>query len=434
MTGSFNDLSSPFDAAVAGGSHIHSAWPGQNGGVNIILDANTATNNLSGMYMANSNMYTLSSGAIDTLMMRMNYVNIHTSAFGGGELRGQIVPLANSYLFTNLAPIHTMPVVNTNARGALMVERVQNNIMLYGTFEGLESKVATAIAGGAHIHLGDVTTSGGVEFILNPAFAIDTMSASYDAMENSFSLTETQVSNLLMGDNYVNIHTINNQGGELRGQFLSDYNNAPDMNTISAPMNAATVNIDTNAFAQIEVMWSMADDQNGNTVAYVWQLAADSNFTMPILAMAMGAEMSFTATHNMIDSVLGANGIAYGDTAMLYHRVIATDGSLESMSQSYTVNFVRTGVLSVSEIQDYELSVYPNPSSETVYIKWNGNASKIESIQIIDVSGRLVSSQNRLNNSNGLTTIDVGAFKSGLYFVSLVQENGSTKTSSLVVK
>jgi len=68
---------------------------------------------------------------------------------------------------------------------------------------------------GAHIHFAPSGSNGGVVFDLGVAGAGD----SYNNVNTNFVLDETQESNLLARNYYVNIHTQNNPGGSIRGQL-----------------------------------------------------------------------------------------------------------------------------------------------------------------------------------------------------------------------
>ena len=67
-------------------AHFHGpATPDQNAGVQVAIDA--GSNPSSGSAV-------LTDGQIDDLLAGLWYVNIHTSAFAGGEIRGQVIALS----------------------------------------------------------------------------------------------------------------------------------------------------------------------------------------------------------------------------------------------------------------------------------------------------------------------------------------------------
>jgi hypothetical protein len=69
-----------------------------------------------------------------------------------------------------------------------------------------------------HIHTGAAGAAGPVTFNLAPAAGV-----TFGSVVNStFAVTATQVADLKAGNMYFNIHTVNNPGGEIRGQISVD--------------------------------------------------------------------------------------------------------------------------------------------------------------------------------------------------------------------
>jgi len=96
-TGTYDDISNMFmmDVAASGfiapvtAAHVHVAPAGTNGGVLFPLTGATGSTSYSSHDMA-----TLSAGEETDFLAGNFYVNIHTSAFPGGEIRGQLEPTA----------------------------------------------------------------------------------------------------------------------------------------------------------------------------------------------------------------------------------------------------------------------------------------------------------------------------------------------------
>lgn len=63
----------------------------------------------------------------------------------------------------------------------------------------------------AHFHSGEAGKNGGVAVPISP---------SGPAFEGSATLTDAQAADLMAGKLYVNIHTADNKGGEIRGQLM----------------------------------------------------------------------------------------------------------------------------------------------------------------------------------------------------------------------
>ena len=142
------------------------------------------------------------------------YVNIHTGANGGGEVRGQVTPMVFQ---TSLSGEGERPnPVDTAARG-------------FGTFTVVGKELAfnihyTGLSGPAqmaHIH-GAAPTFGTAGVLVDLApFAVGGFGSS-GAIVGKVALTQDQLNAVVDGLTYVNIHTVANGGGEVRGQILPE--------------------------------------------------------------------------------------------------------------------------------------------------------------------------------------------------------------------
>jgi hypothetical protein len=145
----------------------------------------------------------------------LTYVNVHTAANGPGEIRGQILPQVTATPFTAVltGDAEKPNPVTTSATGSaiFMLEgRVLNFSLRYAGLSG----AATL----AHIHgPADSTTSAGILIDLAPY--VDGAFGAGGNLAGSIFLTETQRGHLLAGRTYVNIHTVANGPGEIRGQI-----------------------------------------------------------------------------------------------------------------------------------------------------------------------------------------------------------------------
>lgn len=82
----FSDLITPMTAA-----HIHNAPEGSNGSVKLNLAGAGATSGtLAGLWTTTQPTQPLTSTLLTELFAGKLYINIHTSTFPGGEIRGQI--------------------------------------------------------------------------------------------------------------------------------------------------------------------------------------------------------------------------------------------------------------------------------------------------------------------------------------------------------
>ncbi|GAB5554747.1 MAG: hypothetical protein Sapg2KO_43380 [Saprospiraceae bacterium] len=222
VSGAFSGLEGDFDANIAGGAHLHTAMAGANGMVDIFLNAATSADLRSGTFAVADNAFLLSADQKLRLEQRAYYANLHSTKFPGGELRGQASTMAQTLFRAHLSGSNENPTVVSSASGSIQAELVGDSLIVSGRFDGLESAVATDIAGGLHLHTALAGSNGPVSIILDATFDSDMQGGTLEPGQNSFALTSEQRTALMTRGMYINIHTIGNTGGELRGQLLPE--------------------------------------------------------------------------------------------------------------------------------------------------------------------------------------------------------------------
>ena len=153
------------------------------------------------------------------------YVNFHTAAHGGGEVRGQIVPvLMESVILGHEETPNAIATPGVGSAGLLLVgNRLSFNI----TYRNLSG---SAIA--AHVH-GPAAAgeSAGVFFDLGDYTVGDPGTSG--AFAGTVTLTPSQLSAVASGKAYINVHTPSHPGGEVRGQILPHLTAIPLTTVIS---------------------------------------------------------------------------------------------------------------------------------------------------------------------------------------------------------
>ncbi len=226
ITGSFSNLSSDFNAAVRGGSHLHLAPAGRNGGIQIELAATVNADQRSGSFVEANNTFTLTNDLVTALNDRKLYANIHTQTYPGGEIRGQLAPEANAFYRANLAGSNEVPVVSSTGNGGVLLELRGAELTVSGSFKELTSNFNPNIAGGAHVHLAPAGRNGGIQFGLATVQDADARGGVFEAAANKFTLPPEHLTALQTRKLYVNVHTTAFGGGEIRGQVLPQTANA----------------------------------------------------------------------------------------------------------------------------------------------------------------------------------------------------------------
>lgn len=220
VTGSFMGLNGDFNPDI--GSHLHEGLYGQNGGIVIALNATLGEALRSGTYVAANNTFFIGETEKNLLERRALYANIHTTRNPAGEIRGQVHEYATSVFRAYLAGSNEMPPVTSRGIGGLLFEVDGDELTVSGAFMGMGSDLNTDIDGGAHIHNGMAGMNGGVEVPLSVALESDNRSGAFEAADNNFQLPDTLLERMFDRGFYVNLHSIDNPAGELRGQILPE--------------------------------------------------------------------------------------------------------------------------------------------------------------------------------------------------------------------
>ncbi len=211
------------------GSHLHRAQAGANGPIVIPLTMSFPTaDSLSLVYPAAQNMYTASTAFMDSLRRRQIYANIHTLRVGSGEVRAQLNHEALAYFFTRLSGASENAPVRSTGGGALFAEfggGTTRNIVVHGSFSGLEGKYAANVAGGSHIHSGITGSNGGIRQGLMVSLGTDSLSGVFLPANNVYNIGDGGLDSLRRRLFYANVHTTKATGGEIRGNFMPLANN-----------------------------------------------------------------------------------------------------------------------------------------------------------------------------------------------------------------
>ena len=186
--------------------HIHVGAMGANGGVVVPLDV---TGLATSMYA--SGTVTLTVAQVAEMEAGNYYVNIHTSMYAGGEIRGQIMPQAAEKLGAVLMGSEEVPAVETMASGVVLFTPVSTNTWSY---EIAANDIVSVTAG--HIHAGMMGQNGGPVKTLNVTNLAPMSPTTGTVMFD----TSAELLDFLTGQYYVNIHTSANPNGEIRGQIM----------------------------------------------------------------------------------------------------------------------------------------------------------------------------------------------------------------------
>ena len=201
LTGNYAGLTTNISA-----SHIHLGAPGVNGGVALSLINSGST---SGTLHAEG---TLTAVQIASLATGGGYVNVHSTTFAGGEIRGQLTGFSQQRFFAGrLSGTNEIPANGSTATGVVIVRYNMDTkeLELTGDYQGLTGTIS-----GSHIHVGSAGINGPV------IISLTNTGGSFGTLTGTGTLTVVQEDSLLNSKLYVNIHSTSFLGGEIRVQLM----------------------------------------------------------------------------------------------------------------------------------------------------------------------------------------------------------------------
>ncbi|WP_211481018.1 CHRD domain-containing protein [Alteromonas confluentis] len=330
------------DLDDASAAHIHTGRIGTNGDVLVALEQS----------MDDMTMWMTPEGTmidediLAVLVSGGHYVNVHSPDFPSGEIRGQI--LTDNYALATfaLSGAQEVPAVMTDAFGS--------GYALVNTDDyGLELKVVTEgvdDATMAHIHTGRVGMNGDVLVALEQS---GSDAGTWMTPENAM-IDEETFNVLASGGHYVNVHTNDNAGGELRGQILTDdyviatfmldgEQEVPVVDTMAMGHGYALVNTSTYAL-ELVVDTEGVDDATGAHI-HTGNIGMNGDVLVALEQSADDMGMWMTPAETMIDADILAV-LASGGHYVNVHTPANMGGEIRGqiLTPEYTlVTFPLTG-------------------------------------------------------------------------------------------
>ena len=250
------------------------------------------------------------------------------------------------------APLRGYNQVNpvaTTATGSARATLGGMRLQISGSFSGLTSEALNVAGTPAHVHVGGPGMNGPVVLALRPTLPADSLSGSFDqsfdlmAADYPDGITADSVASAFANGNlYVNVHSEQYPGGEVRGQLLPVGNAAPGAPSAPDPARI-TLRIENDPATPFTATWLGTTDPDGGPVVYVWEVATDDDFDpgSELLAVNTGTSRSFTATFGLVNNLLAKAGVGVGESVTLFHRVYAQDGALRTAGPQSAVTVTR---------------------------------------------------------------------------------------------
>jgi len=199
--------------------HIHGpAVVGQNAGVLIPLTNFVTSWDDDAVYGTTFVCVSASPTTVAAILAEQTYINFHTSAFPGGEIRGQIVEDVEPFL-PEVLPIEVQmsasPGVETFGGGYALFYLGDNFICMEElNVGGIESEFT-------NLHIHGPAEEGGSAGVLVPLKTpvYHVLYGNYQAQWWCRGIDESTHDFIANGQTYLNFHTLQQPGGEIRGQL-----------------------------------------------------------------------------------------------------------------------------------------------------------------------------------------------------------------------
>ncbi len=422
------------------GAHFHNAALGADGGVVKDIVASFSGTHAAGSWTAADGTQPLTDELRTALLQGQLYLNIHTSANPGGEVRGQIFLSAGTAIRTQLTSEQETAEVTQGATGTGAAILTEAGLIAQLTVENLSGPVTAA-----HYHNAGLGQDGPVVRNILGGFVGSTAAGFWPSGNTTLSPELRDA--LLSGDLYLNIHTSANQGGELRGQtrlangigsgaqlsaeqetgiVTSDGSGTAALNlsaegvTFDITVDGLTGDITGAHFHNAPlgtdggVVRDITNAFQGNTAFGVWRESDGQPFTTSLLT----------------EYVLG-------NTYLNIHTAANPAGEIRG--QVGVGEMVATAIEKIDDQmpQSFELSQnYPNPFNPSTTIEFDLALSSAVDLTVYNAVGQLVQTliDNQLSAGSYRVSFDAQRLPSGVYTYRLTTDAGTQVRKMLLVK
>ncbi len=388
LWGDYQNLTSPIT-----GSHIHQAPPDSSGPIIIEL---TNSGDTTGTLRVTD---TLTPEQETELLAGNMYANVHTTNFPAGELRAQLTTTTEGQtdlLSGTLQGSQEVPPNVSAGTGSVMVllDKGTNAVYLTGSYTGLSSPPTAS-----HIHRAPPGVNG--DIIAELSVSGDTASGTITGTD---TLAASDVTEMVNGNTYVNIHSTLSPAGELRAQ-LGD---------VVLPVKLLYFN-GYKEQNKIVLMWESAQETNLSH----YEVEQQSLQTRQWITKAIieGTKTSNGAKYSYNDLPIISN-----EEYIIYRlKMIDLDGKF-SYSSVVRVNYKQSAI---------KLAILTNPvvNNQLQFIVTGLASDTKMDVTIIDYNGRILSKSTASSLMNN--TVPLGNVSPGIYKL-IVRVNGTIMQQSFM--
>jgi|GEM_PF-2698137 len=150
------------------------------------------------------------------------------------------------------------------------------------------------------------------------------------------------------------------------------------------------------------------------------------NFRNPIasyISKNSGADSSVSLTYAQLRTLLNSLGFVNSQTATIKFRVTASSGPFTALSDTLFLFLTLGNGLSINNSNGNNLNVYPNPFTNNISIQMPSNTAKSVDVEIVDITGKIIYSENVLTNSLNEVNVNTNALTKGIYILKVLNDN-----------
>ena len=190
-----------------------------------------------------------------------------------------------------------------------------------------------------------------------------------------------------------------------------------DQNTYSAYSIVATFTTGQRPSEDCEPVSNLVVDEITDNTAFIsWTPAEGTDRWHVVVADPRGNEITDTIWD---EPSIGIIGLEAGTNYMVRVRTYCGD---DNYSAYVSTNFRTTGGVGIGDVNTVSCTIYPNPTTSSTTISVSGVNGKVK-IEVVDMNGRVVSSDNLECSSDCVKTMDVDRLAQGAYFVRITGES-----------
>ncbi|MCG9880717.1 MAG: T9SS type A sorting domain-containing protein, partial [Bacteroidia bacterium] len=195
-----------------------------------------------------------------------------------------------------------------------------------------------------------------------------------------------------------------------------------------APASGASLIVYDSADLFVTVRWQHAKVSGAaaGSTSYIFQLdLTTGDFSEPAVEIPVGDADSLVVDHASIWGLLDDLGAPANTPLPLKWRVIAANDHFAKLSSSeFPINLTKNAPVGVRELnlQNF-VKVFPNPAKDMVKVSMDLAKAPIQSVQIMDLMGREITSFNNINAHQ--TEINTSNLTPGIYIINVVNNQGA---------